>query len=47
MRSFVQHEHTDLDAGIERIHATACEIASIPADRLSPDPRGRHWIEHV
>lgn len=36
LRSFVRHEHSDLSAGIERIHATACEIASIPADRLSP-----------
>ena len=46
MRSFVQHEHHDLAAGIEHIHATACELASLPADRMS----GRvlevsHWID--
>ena len=48
MRSFVQHEHSDLAAGIEHIHATACELAALPADRMS----GRvlevsHWIDHV
>lgn len=36
LRSFMQHEHTDLTAGIDRIHETACDIAAIPADRLSP-----------
>ena len=35
LRAFVQHEHADLHAGIDRIHETACEIASIPADRVS------------
>jgi hypothetical protein len=35
MRSFVQHEHHDLAAGIEHIHMTACELASLPADRMS------------
>lgn len=48
LRSFVRHEHTDLNAGIERVHATACEIASIPADRLSPRIVGIvTWIERT
>ena len=35
MRSFVQHEHTTSPPGIDHIHATACELASLPADRMS------------
>ena len=48
LRSFVHHEHTDLSAGIDRIHATACEIASLPADRLSPRIAGIGvWIDQT
>jgi len=48
MRSFVQHEHRDLAAGIDHIHETACELASLPADRMSSRIlEVSHWVEHV
>lgn len=35
VRSFVEHEHEELAAGIDRIHDVACELTSLPADRMS------------
>ncbi len=36
LSAFVRHEHHDLAAGIERLHETGCELATIPADRVGP-----------
>jgi Hemerythrin HHE cation binding domain len=48
MRSFVRHEHSDLVAGIEHIHAAGCELASLPADRMSSRVlEVSDWIERV
>ena len=48
MRSFVQHEHRDLAAGIDHIHETACDLASLPADWMSSRLLEiSHWVEHV
>ncbi len=48
MRSFVHHEHSDLAAGIQAIHQTACELASLPADRMSSRIlEVTRWVDHV
>jgi iron-sulfur cluster repair protein YtfE (RIC family) len=35
IRSFVEHEHDELVAGIDRIHAVACERTGVPASELA------------
>ena len=47
MRSFVQHEHHDLAAGIDHIHETACEWIAAGRPDVGPDPEVSHWVEHV
>ena len=34
--AFVEHEHRELLAGIDRMHELADDLATIPADRKSP-----------
>ncbi len=48
MRSFIQHEHRDLASGIDHIHETACELASLPADRMSDRIlQVSRWVDDV
>jgi hypothetical protein len=35
IRSFVEHEHAELVAGIDRIHAVACDLAAVPASEMA------------
>jgi iron-sulfur cluster repair protein YtfE (RIC family) len=34
VNSFVEHEHAELAAGIDRIHEVACDLATLPASEM-------------
>ena len=34
VHSFVEHEHDELAAGIDRIHDVACDLSSLPASEM-------------
>jgi hypothetical protein len=45
VRSFVEHEHRELDAGIGRIHDLACRLAELPAHEMAARVDGvLHWV---
>ena len=46
IRSFVEHEHTDLAGGIDRIHETACVFTSLSTGEQSTRILAvLHWVE--
>jgi iron-sulfur cluster repair protein YtfE (RIC family) len=46
IRAFVNHEHGELEAGIDRIHELACDLRSLPASEMSAQIRGiLGWVE--
>lgn len=48
IRSFVEHEHHDLARGVDRIHETACEFTSLPANEMPARILGiLHWVERT
>jgi len=34
VHAFVEHEHDELAAGVDRIHAAACDLAALPASEI-------------
>jgi iron-sulfur cluster repair protein YtfE (RIC family) len=46
VRGFVEHEHEELAAGIERIHELGEALATLPADqRTAGIQRVLHWVD--
>jgi hypothetical protein len=46
IRLFAEHEHEDIAAGIDRIHALGEELATLPVDRRTDCLRAiLHWVE--
>ena len=47
-RTFVEHEHRELVPGLNRIHAFACSVGSVPAMELSRELREvMAWVDGV
>jgi iron-sulfur cluster repair protein YtfE (RIC family) len=48
VHAFVEHEHEELAAGIERVHDVACELSSRPASEILVEVGGvLHWVDEV
>jgi hypothetical protein len=46
IRSFVEHEHQELVAGIDRIHQVACELPTLSVNKMSVRVGGvLRWVE--
>ena len=46
VRTFVEHEHEELDAGIERLHELGEVLARLPVDqRTASIQRVLHWVD--
>ncbi len=46
IRTFAEHEHEELSAGIDRIHELAEELATLPVDQRADSIRKvLHWID--
>ena len=48
IRAFANHEHGELEAGIDRIHQLGCDLPSLPASEMSARIRSvLRWVEDV
>jgi hypothetical protein len=48
VQSFVEHEHDELEAGIDHVHQVACELPNLPANVMSSRVLGvLHWAERT